>query len=155
VTITDAQVAALGAFLIRDTDETAPLAYQLGEEGLVGYQHLANAALSVLAGRRFPAYTKADIVRYVGAVRAERVADGEEYDFDPLVGENVLLYSLGKEVTPQDAEERFRAVVALLDALAGSELTSESDADGLLAEARHLANQWIANERHSGFSGQS
>jgi hypothetical protein len=30
----------LRAFLVRDTDSTVPLAYQLGDEGLIGYQHL-------------------------------------------------------------------------------------------------------------------
>jgi hypothetical protein len=149
---TDAQVAALRAFLIHDAEEVTPLAYQLGDLGLVGYQHLANAALSRLATRRFPSYTKADIVRYVAGLRVERTADGGEYDFDPIAGENVLLYSLGKKIPPQDPEQRLRALIALLDALAGSELTSEADADDLLAEARELADQWLADGQHSGFS---
>jgi hypothetical protein len=151
--ITDAQMAALLAFLTGDPDGTTQLAYQLGEEGLVGYQHLANAALSLLAGRRFPMYVKANLVQYVASVRAERVADGEEYDFDPIVGETVLRYSLGKEVPPQDPEERFRAVIALLDALAGSELATEADPDSLLAEARELADQWLIDKQHSGLLG--
>ncbi len=54
--------------------------------------------------------------------------------------ENVLRYLLGSaDVSLPDPEVRLRAVVALLDALASSELPSETDIDALLAEARMRA----------------
>ena len=110
--VSDGQVAALRAFLIHDPDRTVPLTAQLGDEGMPSYQSLADAALSVVAGRRFsPRFTSADLVRYVASVRVSRMVDGDEYDFDPRVGENVLRYALGQDIriTP-DPEERFRWV---------------------------------------------
>jgi hypothetical protein len=38
-------------------------------------------------------------------------------------------------------------VIALLDSLAESELSSEEDVDDLLAEARELADWWTANDQ--------
>ena len=139
--ITDQQIVALRAFLTNDADGIAPLAYQLGDQGIGGYVRLADAALSLLASRHFLHYTRADVVRYVAAVRALRIADGEAYDFEPTVGENVILHALGKRVPPQDPEERFRAIVGLLDDLSASELPAIADVEELLAEARALANR--------------
>jgi hypothetical protein len=99
--------------------------------------------LSVAAVRRFsPRFTSADLVRYVASVRVSRIADGDEYDFDPVAGENVLRYSLGQTIprTP-DPAGRFRAVIALLGALVESELSGEEDVDDLLANARELADR--------------
>ena len=143
-TTSHSQTAALRAFLVHDVDEMAPLANQLGEAGMTGYVRLAEAALSVTARKRFaPRFTNADLVRFVAAVRIARLTDGDEFDFDPVIGEYVLRYSLGQTVTQRlDLESRLRAIIALLDALAESELTDEADLDGLLAEARMLADSW-------------
>ncbi len=144
--ITEPQVAALRAFLLRDTEETAPLAYQLGDNGMPGFIHLADAALSIAAGRRFsPRFTSADLVRYVASVRSARLADGSEYDFDPVNGEDMLRYALGQQLTRTiEFESRLRASIALLDALTVGELSSEAAADQLLAAARELADRWEA-----------
>jgi hypothetical protein len=146
--ITAAQVTALRAFLMRDTDAMTLHTIALGNEATVGYQRLAEAALSVAAVRRFaPRFTSADIVRFVSSVRVSRLADGNEYDFDAVAAENVLRYLLGGNVarTP-DPIERFRVVIALLGALADSELSGEADLDDLLAQARTLADRWAANQ---------
>jgi hypothetical protein len=147
--VTEAQTAALRAFLAGDDDGMTSLAYQLGEKGMLGYLQLAEAALSVAAGKRFgPLFTSGDLVRYVAGARIARLADGDAFDFDPVVGEDVLRDSLGQSVPrPADPGERFRAVVALLDALAGSELHSATDVDELLAQARALADQWLVTSR--------
>ena len=146
--VTDEQLAALRALLRHDARMMA-LTAALGDEGTAGYQRLADAALSVAAVRRFaPRFTTADIVQYVASVRTSRIADGIEYDFDPVAGENVLRYSLGQAVprTP-DPAERFRAVIALLGALTEGELSSEADVDALLGQARELASRWSANDQ--------
>ena len=86
--VTDAQVAALRAFMIHDAEEIAPLAYQLGEEGMQGYVRLAEAALSIASSRHFaPRFTNADLVKCVAEVRISRTADGDEFDFDPVAGQ--------------------------------------------------------------------
>jgi hypothetical protein len=83
-------------------------------------------------------------VHYVASARIARLADGDSYDFDPVVGEEVLRLSLGQQARRTvTAEARFRAELALLGALAESELTSESAVDDVLIEARELAEQWI------------
>jgi hypothetical protein len=56
-----------------------------------------------------------------------------------VAGENVCRYSLGRQIQRTlDPNERFRAVIALLDDLAETELSSEADLTELLAEARQL-----------------
>lgn len=146
--VTDAQVGALRAFLVHDPDAALPLTAQLGDHGMGGYLYLAEAALCVLAVRRFsPRFTRADLIRYVASVRVSRIGDGTEYDLDPAAAESVLRYLLGAtDARLPDSERRVRIVVALLDALAASELSSEAEADVLLAEARDLADRWAMNE---------
>jgi hypothetical protein len=130
--------------LVHDHDEMTPLAYQLGETGMQGYVRLTEAALSVLARRQFaPRFSHADLVRYVSSVRVGRIADGDEYDFDPLAGEEVLLYSLaqGARHAPE-LEPRLRATISLLDALAENQLTRDADVNAVLEEARAIADRW-------------
>jgi hypothetical protein len=136
----DAQVVALRAFLSHSTDEMAQLVYQLGDAGIAGYLRLADTALSLLARRRFPRYSNADVVRYVASVRRERLSEGDAYDINPAVAENVLRFSLGVPVPSQPPQERLQAVIALLDALSISELHTATDIDELLGEA-HVRSQ--------------
>jgi hypothetical protein len=147
--VTEAHAAALRAFLVGDNDGMTLHVHQLGEKAMPRFLQLAEAALSVAARRWFgPAFTIGDLVRYVAGVRIARMADGDDLGFDPAVGENVLRASLGQFVPmPTDPGERFRAVVALLDALAGSELHSATDVDDLLILARGLADRWLATSR--------
>lgn len=143
-------MAALRAFLIHDADGMMPQTFQLGDAAMPGYLSLAHAALSLAARRRFaPRFTSGDLVRYVAAVRVARLADGDEFDVDPQVTEGVLRRALGVEgTTPRlDLEPRFRAVIALLGALAESELPSEAEVDELLAEARVLADRRAATDQ--------
>jgi hypothetical protein len=144
--VTDMQAAALRAFLVHDSEEAATLTRRLGDTDSPGYEYLTLAALSAAAKRRFHAgFTRADLVRCIAALRLHRLADGEEYDLDPVIGENVLQSVLGQSVRPVGVpEERFRAVIALLDTLTETGLPIEADVDGLLTEARELADQWLA-----------
>jgi hypothetical protein len=146
--VTDAQVGALHAFLMHDPGATMDLTAQLGDAGVHGYLYLTHAALSVVAARRFsPRFTSADLVRYIASVRVSRIADGTEYDLDPVAAEKVLRYSLGSPgVSLPDFEARLRIIVALLEALAESELSGEAEVDALLVEARELADRWTTND---------
>jgi hypothetical protein len=148
--VTDAQITALRAFLNHDPDTTVQLTARLGDDGIPGYWYLAEAALSIAACRRFsPRFTRADLVRYIASVRVSRMTDGAEYDLDPVAAENVLRYFLGAtEMTLPDSETRLRTVISLLDALADTELSSDADADTLLAEACKLADRWVAKDQH-------
>ncbi len=113
------------------------------------YQHLAYAALAVIAEWRFrTGYSDADVVRCVAAIRLARTADGGESGLQPAVAENVLRHALGQD-TPDttDHVERFRAAIALLDALAEGALPDEENVDHLLTQARQLAGRWAANDQ--------
>jgi hypothetical protein len=144
--VTQLPEAALRAFLVHDTAETTRLTRQLGAEGMHDYQYLAYAALSLIAGWRFrQGYSDADVVRCVAAIRLARTADGGEPGLQPAIAENVLRYALGQQVPdPQDHVERFRAAIALLDALSDGVLPGEQDVDRLLTQARALADRWAA-----------
>jgi hypothetical protein len=144
--VTDTQIAALRAFLIHDADAMMHLAYQLGEGGMQDYVRLAEAALSVAALRRFaPSFTSADVVQFVASVRVARTADGDEYELDPVLAERVLRHVLGQQDQGTlELESWLRTVIALLDAFADAELSTLADVDELLAEARALADWWLA-----------
>src|ERR1700739_1814999 len=103
----------------------------------------------LLAGWRFrKGYSYADVVRCIAAIRLARTAVGSEFDLEPAIAENVLLNSLGQDgPRATDHPERFRAVIALMDALAESVLPSDEDVDDLLAEARELADRSTANDQ--------
>lgn len=144
--VTDVQAAALRAFLTQDIESAARLTRNLSREETSGYTYLALAALSVAARDRFhPECTHADMVRYVAKARIQRIQDGEEYDFDPAAAENVLRHALGHPVThAADPQEQFRAVIALLSALAGDAHADQAEVDMVLARARVLADRWMA-----------
>jgi hypothetical protein len=142
-------VAALRAFLVHDAADTTRLTRQLGGEAMRDYQYLANAALSLIAGWRFrQGYSDPDVVRCIAAIRLVRTADSGESGLQPAIAENVLRYSLGQDVPDTtDHLERFRAVIALLDALAEGALPTEQDVDRLLTQARALADRWAVNDQ--------
>jgi small ligand-binding sensory domain FIST len=146
--VTDVQVAALRAFLIQDVAIAARLARDLGNDQDPGYVYLALAALSVVARQHFhPTFTDADLIRYVAKVRLDRVGDSDEYDFDPAAGENVLRYALGHDIRQgADPRDQFRIVIALLDALTGDGQADQAEVGMLLAQARMVADRWMAGQ---------
>jgi hypothetical protein len=146
--VTDAHVAALRAFLVMDRAALVPLTVQLGDQGMDDYLYLTEAALSVLAVRRFSLrFTRSEIIRYVASVRASRISGGPEYDLDPVATEGVLRYYLGQADAPvsPDPKRRVPIVLALLDALVDSELPNDRETEAILTEARALADHWAAN----------
>jgi hypothetical protein len=150
--VTNLPEAALRAFLLHDAAETTRLTRQLGGQAMRDYQYLAYAALSLAARRRFrTGYSDADIVRCVAAIRLARTADDGGPGLQPAVAENVLRYALGQDVPDTDHVERFRAVIALLDALADGALPGEEDVDHLLTQARALTGRWACRVEISRF----
>lgn len=141
MTVAEAQVAALRAFLTLDSDESAILVSRLGEEGVAGYLQLAEAALSVAAVQQFPHFSSADLVRFVATVRSTRITGGDEYDLDPALAESVLAYSLGRvDVRLPSPEQRVHVMFALLVSLTQERSAHDSWIDDLLWKARQLAD---------------
>ena len=138
------QIAALRASLTLNTAQAQELQVSLIQGGdLHGFGELVYAAFLLAVRRRFgPACTRADVVRYVGRVRAHGPKDD---DFDPLAAETLIVRALGGDPPPvADEEARAAAQAILLIALI---VDLELDAAGLdrfLAEARELADRWLA-----------
>jgi hypothetical protein len=141
--VPDSQVAALRSFLLHDADGAMRVLAAQAESGTTGFQYLAEAALVTVARRRFaPTYTSADLIGFVASARLSRLADGEEFDLDPVIGESVLRYSLGQNVPRTgSADERFHAVVALLSAMTDGD--DQARIEAVLDESRELASEWL------------
>ena len=141
--VPDSQVAALRSFLLHDADGAMRVLAAQAESSTVGFQYLAEAALVTIARQRFaPTYTSADLIRFVASARLSRLADGEEFDFHPVIGESVLRYSLGQNVPRTgNAEERFQAVLVLLGAMTDGD--DQARIEAVLDESRELASEWL------------
>ena len=145
VVVTGDQMAALRAYLADDRGQHKRLIERLGDSGVLGYQLLALGALAVAARREFsPGSASADVVRFVAWVRINLLPD-DLGDLDPVAAEAVLRFALGEDVPlPMDPETCFRATILLLGILAYDEHPDDAALDGLLAEARSLAEGWLA-----------
>jgi hypothetical protein len=141
--ITDDQVAALRSYLSAGTDAEAGDAERqfltLARTGsLDGVEVLVYGAFAAAARRRFsPAWTSADIVRFVADFRS---SSAEAASFiTASAAENQLRGVLGEKLTTRpDEETRSRVQVILLAVLTTGFVPHELD--GLLAEGRALAD---------------
>ncbi len=151
--VSDDQVAALRRSLSVASDQDAADAerqlMQLATPDVAeGFGHLLYAAFALAARRKFsPAWTRADVVRFVADARAHVGKDPD--DLDPIAAEHQLRTALGERIPGYPPEEaRARAQVILLTAL--SRDLTDAELDGLLAEARTLADQLINRQHPSG-----
>lgn len=143
--VTDEQVAALRSYLKGDLDQYRRLADALDRTAAqTGYSALLAAAFFEAVDRRFAENgTKADVVEFVGAVRArsERLAD----QIDPDVAERLILHSLGEgSIADIDDETVIGTQFTLLAALIVDANLGDSGLDEFLAEARALADEWVS-----------
>jgi hypothetical protein len=138
------QVAALRASLMLDAPQAQAQRTRLTQSGdLHGFTELVDAAFLLAARRRFaPAWTRADIVRYVGSVRAHGPADD---DIDPLAAEALILRALGTDQRPSADKEAIAAAqaVLLITLIADLQLDT-AGLDRFLTQARGLADQWLS-----------
>jgi hypothetical protein len=146
VAVTDDQVAALRAWLRAGTDAEVSDAERqflilsrtdrLDEVGALVY-----GAFAAAARRRFsPAWTSADIVRFVAGFRGSSVEAAEL--LSPSAAENQLRGVLGEKqgIVPPE-EDRARAQLLLLAALTVT--AGPQELDQVLAEGRALADSLI------------
>jgi len=110
--VTADYVAALRASLIGDEQTFTRLSTELqaregGEHSGDIYSALTGMALFIAARRRFPnGYTGADVVRFVGHVRAT-FADSAN-DIDPRVAERTLRGALGDAAAAENLDKAVR-----------------------------------------------
>jgi hypothetical protein len=85
-----------------------------------------------------------DVVRFVAWIRVNMLPD-DLGDLDPVAAEATLRFALGEDVPlPPDPETCFRTTILLLGILAYDEHADDAKLDRLLAEARSLADRWLA-----------
>ena len=150
--VTAEYVAALRASLTGDEQTFSRLSTELqardgGEHSGNVYSALTGMTLFIAARRRFPdGYTSADVVRFVGQVRA-RLADSAN-EIDPRVTERTLLGALGDAADAESLDKAATAIAisALLFVLLEEQGISGDLLDALLFEARPLADIWISRQ---------
>jgi hypothetical protein len=144
--VTDEHVLALRAFLTGDEETFGRVSAILGARGDGnGYAALEGAAFVAAARRRFPdGHTAGDVVRLVAVVRT--AVDDTDGEIDPRTAEGLLHSVLCDPAAAEGLDElaKARTQPALLHAMLTEGGSSRADLDTLLAEARELADRWLA-----------
>lgn len=143
--VTDDAVAALRAQLTGAQGDHKQLFAQVSTEGnTMGYAALVAAAFTEAADRRFRAHgTTADIIRFVADVRAKSPDLAEK--IDPKTGEQLFLSALmDSPLDDLDGGTIVGTQLLLLAALTADEGPTPDRLDAYLAEARTLADEWMA-----------
>jgi hypothetical protein len=143
--VTDAQVATLRALLQDDTARYRQLYDAMDRtQDREGYPALVTAAFAEAVVRRFgKSYRRPDIVQFVSDVRSR--SENLARSLDPDVAERVILTVLGDGTAhgiPREAVTRAKLVL-LAGLVAEAQLDNEG-LDGLLSEARKLADQLLS-----------
>lgn len=142
--VTNDQIAALRASLLLDEAQARDWRdWLIRSRGLDGFGELVYAAFVLAVRRRFaPAWTRADVVRCVGSVRARGPA---EDDIEPLAAESLILRALGRDMPPgADEQAKAAAQAVLLVALVADLGLDDAALDQFLDQARALADQWLS-----------
>jgi len=148
VPVTDDQLRALHAYLSGDFATYGRLRDQLSETpDQAAWGALIGAGFFEAVDRRFgkdgTASDSAAIVDYVANVRAR--SDKLAQDIDPAVAERLIQDSLGRgSVDDIDGRTRLGMRFLLLAALIVDEQLDEEGLKAFLAQAREVADQWLA-----------
>lgn len=149
--VTDKQMILLMAHLAGEEQVARRVQTELVTSGTAeGFAELVYAAFVIAARRRFsPAWTRADVIRFVAQVRA--VLSEQPEVLDALAAEHQLRSALGEETASYpdmasypDKEASAWAQVILLDALVQSADLDEAAMTTLLGRARGLADRKLA-----------
>jgi hypothetical protein len=138
------QVAALRAALAFDAAQAQEWRARLiGSGDLDGFSELIYAAFVVAVRRYFgAAWARADVVRYVGSVRARGPAGD---DIDPVTAEALILRALGADRSLDaslDAKVEVQAI--LLGTLTADLVLDAAKLSLFVAQARELADRWLS-----------
>jgi hypothetical protein len=143
--VSDEQVAPLRAQLARQPEEHKRLFGLLDRDSKnTGYRVLVSAAFMVAVERRFARdVDPGQVIEFVGDVRlnSPQVAD----QVDPVIAERVIMAVFtGKSPDDIDARKSWEAQLLLMAAVVGGEHFDDAGLDAFLADARKLADQWLA-----------
>jgi hypothetical protein len=141
VTVTPEHVATLRAHLAGDFDEYQQRWATLERSpGKTGYITLISAAFFQAVHRRFKdTSTDADIVEFIGDVRAKFDETGDEVD--PQAAEVLIRGALGEDSdTELDDDTVISTQITVLTALVLDENLDDAELGKFLADAQNLAN---------------
>lgn len=143
--ITNRQVATLRAQLAGDVAEHRRLFAELNSpEDRTEYTALFSAAFCEAVARRFAdGSTRKDVVEFVGDVRSriDNIAD----EIDPLVAERLILaVYTDEQIADIEKNTRYATQALLLAALISDEHLDTNELDNFMAQARKLADRWLA-----------
>ena len=142
--VTNDQAATLRAYLSGNFEEHDRLHGQLDPVAArTGYSALISAGFVLAVERRFAKNgTDADVVKFVGNLRARSESLGK--DIDPLVAERLIraVYT-DEQIEDLDSETRLTTQFLLLTALVVDEGLDSIALDKFISQARGLADEWI------------
>lgn len=146
VTVTDQHVAVLRAYLAGDFDKFRQINGNFGEgvDSWEGDGVLLSAAFFEAVDRRFTkSHTLAEVIVFVSSVRARFEETGT--NIDPRAAERLILSALGDDDADDlDGQAVVAAQTAMLPGLVAGDNGRPVDVDGLLVEARQLADEWTS-----------
>jgi hypothetical protein len=103
-----------------------------------------SAAFVIAAQHRFPqGASQAEVIEFAADVRSrsDKVAD----QVDPGTAERVLMYVFTEQTLDDiDARASWETQLALMAAIVGDEHLDDAGLDAFLAQARALADRWLA-----------
>jgi hypothetical protein len=143
MTVTPDQFAALQAALAGDEETFERLAAAADFLNGEGFPVLVATAFVTAAQRRFPpGWSRGDIVRFVGHLRAHD--GGANADLSAMTAEQMLISVLSGEPIAGEFDENAKGIAqfALLAELVSD--LNEHDLSMFLAQAREQADAWLA-----------
>jgi hypothetical protein len=143
MSVTPAQFAALRAALAGDEESFERLAAAADFLDGEGFPVLVATAFVTAAQRRFPpGWSRGDIVRFVGQLRAHD--GGAHEDLSATTAEQMLISVLSGEPMAGEFDENAKGIaqVALLAELVSD--LNEHDLSMFLAQSREQADAWLA-----------
>lgn len=111
-----------------------------------GLGALLYAAFVIAAHRKFsPTWSRAEVIQFVARARA--LLPKHPDALDPLVAENLLRAALGERIIDSsEVQDKARAQLLLLSALAAEADLDDNTTSDLLFEACTMANRTLAEE---------
>lgn len=143
--VTDEQVAPLRAQLARQPEEHRRLFGLLDQDSKnTGYRVLVSAAFVVAVERRFAQdVSPGEVIEFVGDVRSNSPQVSGQVD--PVIAERVIMAVFsGEPLDDIDARKSWETQLLLMAAIVGGAHYDDAGLDAFLAEARKLADQWLA-----------
>jgi hypothetical protein len=141
--VTDDQIASMRAYLRGDVEAFEQISAQLDSANKEARGALIAAAFFKAAERTFKDGDRADVIEFVGRVRA-RSADLAQ-SIDPRIAERLILATFTDEdVEDIDGKTQGDHFGILLAGIIAEAQPSDTELNSFLEESRKLADKWLS-----------